>query len=221
MGMHARNRSSVALVAILTVVCSLIWLAGCGFVVVAIPGVVPGYGREYTILDEDNTPVQSGLVLTRSDYVRAAPMIRVFYIHGGTCKLPKETAVRFTCESAEAFPIFFCRFENPRSTYIFPLVPGDIADEDYSLLNEGRVSGPVNPTTLAEGILRVRSASAGKEVKMLKKVAGEMAEKPLDQEAGDSEARQRILRYVQQRIEKLGITDWKVPGLPTQLAPGE
>ena len=203
MGHHRLQRRSANLV----LVPLLVYASGCALTVPAIPQAVPGYGKEYAIVDQMGKAAESGLLVMRSEYECSPTMIRAFDIRDGRCLVPGQKAVRFSYYTLMDFPIYIGTFENPQSTYIFPLVPRHVAEDDYCLLNKGRVSAPGSKQALVTGTIRVLLASPSSEAEMLKHVASEMAETPQDEEIVDRAARRRVLRYVHQRCAELRIPD--------------
>jgi hypothetical protein len=197
--------------------CSIAGVAGCAFLPPADP--IPGYDTHYRVLDADNAPVPWGLLLMRTNYNFVPSRFRVFDVRDGVSQVPQEVGLRFCYGSTFGLPIYWGTLVNPQSTYVFPLSPRHVAAEDYSRVNRGRLSTP-GSRTLANGIIRVRPADPAEELRMLRMVAADMAEKPERQDVEDFKARQRVLRYVELRFKKLGIAE-KVPGLSTPTVPDE
>jgi hypothetical protein len=156
----------------------------------------------------------------KSTYHSADQMVRAFDIRNGSCELPKQTELRFSGQWPLGAPFYYGGFENPRCTYIFPLVPGRVAEGRYDYYSEEPVSAPGSARALACGIIRVLPATPAQEAEMLRRVAEDMSAEPSGQSVDDYEGRQRVLRYIEVRFKMLGLTE-KVPGLPGPPLPGE
>lgn len=191
-------------------------MGGCVIISPALPCRVPGYGREYTILDESGRPAREGSLVLLSRYVGAPDKVSAFPIHEGRCRVPDETDVRQTFSSGMGWPIWFWRMENPRGTYVFPLVAGHVPWRPLSFaVPHCSVSAPDGADAAARGELRVRSAPWRQEAQMLWDLAGIMRVTPPKQKETDSDARRRVLEHIRQRCAVLGVPEvWPARELP-------
>jgi hypothetical protein len=174
---------------------------GCAVVIPTLPQIIPGYGCEYHVVSKNGDESLSGLLLLRSDYVCAERMIAVFKITEGRAVVPAKIATRFSYSTLMDIPVYFGLFENPKSTYVFPLVPGYVAEEPYYYANHGRLSAPGWKEDSDHTHIVVLRASPDEETELLRAVSAEMAEVP--ELVSDLAVRQQVLEYARRRISEL------------------
>jgi len=181
----------------------LLELAGCAVVTPAIPRVLPGYGRDYRIVSMNAHGDISGLLVLRSDYARSPRRIAVFEIAKGRAVIPAEKDVRFSYTTLMDTPLYWGRFENASSTYVFPLVPGYVCQEPYSYAAKGVLSAPGWKEGSGDAAIVLVPAVPEEEAAMLGAVSAEMIEAPQDQGMSDLASRQRVLEYLRSRLQQL------------------
>ncbi len=174
---------------------------GC-IVLPTIPLNAPAYGHAYKIVDENNRPVKSGLLLLESVYEMAPPMFNVYEIKDGQVRVPPKVAVRYgqSLWGAAYFPLipiagYFGMFHNPNFTKMIPLADGLAPrDTDLSLFQKG-LSPPPETIVLVRVIPEM-------ETKNLRQVAQDL-DCYNEGTAEDKAAQKKAIDSIHRRLDSM------------------
>jgi len=174
---------------------------GCAITYLVLPKDAPGYGRTYRVLDQTGQPVPSGLLLMVSTFVGSPDMVNCYTIEDGEVAVPPKKELRFYYDSPVGVPLYIGRYENPRDTFLYPIVSGCVSKEPSFLA--GRSEYGVTASRGPPEIIRVVSASPRQEWDTLTNLRGHMRATFEWQKQSDNEARTRVLKYIEKRRREL------------------
>ncbi len=176
---------------------------GCAIILPTVPLNAPGYGHTYRVVDPNDNPAPSGLIVLVSWYHLAGKMIHCYEIRSGEVAVPFKWGTRYgdTWWCALGTPIvgYFGMFTNPLFTDLYPVVPGHVPK---GLLSCYWAQGHQDGLRPPPETIHLVPADSDREHDWLDSVSHAVADHPDSTHADRAQAK-RVLDYVDNRRKML------------------